>query len=94
MSRPQKHCRRTCHSLLLRRYLISQHADVEARLAAELDAVGLLVTHERPQPRALQHEDVSRLTYLSCVCKVYCLILYYKICIRAKLLSDHHGTMS
>ena len=54
----------------LRRYLISQHPEVEARLAAELDAAGLLVTPGRPQPRPLEHADLGRLTYLSWVCKV------------------------
>lgn len=52
------------------RYLISQHADVETRLAAELDAAGLLASSERLQPRTLQHADLSTLPYLSCVCKV------------------------
>ncbi len=52
------------------RYLISQHPEVEARLAAELDEAGLLVTPERPQPRDLTHADLSRLTYLNCVLKV------------------------
>lgn len=53
-----------------RRYLISQHPEVEAKLAAELDEAGLLVTPERPQPRALTHADLARLTYLNCVLKV------------------------
>ena len=32
--------------------------------------VGLLATAERPQPRALQYEDLSRLPYLNMVIKV------------------------
>lgn len=54
----------SCH-----RYLISQHPEVEARLAAELDVAGLLVTPERPNPRELTHADLNRLTYLNAVLK-------------------------
>ena len=69
----------SCHAVMIirwgvvlpRRYLISQYADVETRLAAELDAAGLLASSERPQPRTLQHADLSTLPYLSCVCKVH-----------------------
>ena len=49
---------------------MSQHPAVETRLAAELDAAGLLVTRACPQPRALAYADLSRLTYLQCVLKV------------------------
>ncbi len=52
------------------RYLISQHPAVEAKLAAELDEAGLLVTAERPLPRAMEYADLGRLTYLNWVCKV------------------------
>ncbi len=52
------------------RYLISQHPEVEARLTAELDQAGLLVTAARPHPRTMQYSDLSSLTYLTCVCKV------------------------
>ena len=41
-----------------------------ARLEAELDAAGLLVTAERPQPRAFTFADISKLRYLDCVIKV------------------------
>ena len=54
----------------MRRYLIWQHPEVEARLAAELDDAGLLVTPQRPAPRAMEYADLSRLNYLSWVCKV------------------------
>lgn len=40
------------------------------KLVAELDAAGLLVTGERPQPRPMVYADLGRLTYLSWVCKV------------------------
>lgn len=51
-------------------YLISQHPEVDAKLAAELDKAGLLVTSERPMPRAMEYADLTRLTYLGWVCKV------------------------
>ena len=68
----------SCHAVVIIRwgvvlpcrYLISQHAAVETRLAAELDAAGLLASSERLQLRTLQHADLSTLPYLSCVCKV------------------------
>ena len=40
---------------------------LQAKLEAELDAAGLLVTPERPKPRALQYADLSKLTFL-CTC--------------------------
>ncbi len=52
------------------RYLISQHPEVDAKLAAELDEAGLLVTPQRPAPRAMDYADLARLTYLGWVCKV------------------------
>ena len=52
------------------RYLISQHPEVDAKLAAELDEAGLLVTPQRPAPRAMEYADLARLTYLGWVCKV------------------------
>lgn len=52
------------------RYLVSQHAEVEAKIAAELDGLGLLATPQRPHPRALAYEDLARLQYLSWVIKV------------------------
>ena len=54
----------------LRRYLISQHPEVEAKLVAELDQAGLLVTKERPHPRDMVYGDLSSLNYLNWVCKV------------------------
>ena len=52
------------------RYLVSQHADVEAKIAAELDGLGLLASAQRPRPRAMAYEDLARLPYLSWVIKV------------------------
>ena len=51
------------------RYLLSQHPDVETRVVAELDALELLVTPSRPQPRELEWADLGRLTYLQAVIK-------------------------
>ena len=51
------------------RYMISQHPRVAARLEAELEAAGLLVTPARPSPRALEFADLAALTYLQAVIK-------------------------
>ena len=63
------------------RYLIQQHPEVEAKLVAELDKAGLLLTPQRLAPRAMEYADLAHLTYLSWVCKagslpVYILYLY------------------
>ncbi|KAK9803216.1 hypothetical protein WJX73_004613 [Symbiochloris irregularis] len=50
-------------------YLISQHPEVEAKIVAELDALELLATTERPSPRPLVSADLGKLPYLSCVIK-------------------------
>ena len=52
------------------RYFLVQHPQAMARLEAELDAAGLLVTAQRPQPRAFTYADISKLRYLDCVIKV------------------------
>lgn len=41
-----------------------------AKLEAELDAAGLLVTAERREPRAFTFADISKLRYLDCIIKV------------------------
>ena len=51
-------------------YAICQHPEVEARVAAELAAAGLLATPQRPQPRCMEHADLARLAHLQCVIKV------------------------
>jgi len=43
---------------------------VEARIVAELREAGLLATPENPNPRAFELDDMQRLPYLVCVCKV------------------------
>ncbi|KAK9832543.1 hypothetical protein WJX81_007874 [Elliptochloris bilobata] len=50
-------------------FLLAQHPEVEARLAAELDAAKLLATPARPRPHQLQWADLGRLTYLQAVIK-------------------------
>ena len=46
-----------------RSFMISMHPAVEAKVLAELDAHGLLVTAQRPTPRQLDWEDLGKLTY-------------------------------
>lgn len=52
------------------RYAISQHSEVEAKIAAELQSLGLIPTAENPQPRELTYSDTCELTYLQAVIKV------------------------
>lgn len=51
-------------------YQVSQHPEVEAKICAELEEHGLLVTSSRPQPRKVTYEDLGKLTYLDMVIKV------------------------
>ena len=52
------------------RFCVSQNPQIEAKIVQELDSLGLLATSSNPQPRELQHEDLSKLTYLNMVIKV------------------------
>lgn len=52
-----------------RRYLVSQHPDVEAKIAAELDSLGLLAKPGAPPPRPAEWGDLQKLTYLGCAIK-------------------------
>jgi hypothetical protein len=52
------------------RYFLASHPQAMVKLEAELDAAGLLVTEERPQPRAFTFADISRLHYMDYVVKV------------------------
>jgi len=65
---------------------VSQHSEVERKLAEELDAAGLLVTPERPNPRPMEYSDLGRLTYLSWVCKVLLSHLHLPLCALWKVL--------
>lgn len=45
------------------RFMITQHPEVERKVLAELDSLGLLVTPERPNPRPMEFDDIAKLTY-------------------------------
>lgn len=51
--------------MMARRYLISQHSEVQRKIEAELDSLGFLVTSTRKTPRRLEYSDLSKLPYLS-----------------------------
>lgn len=50
-------------------FLVSQRPDVEAKIVAELDSLGLLATPERPQPRHMELDDLAEMPYFTNVCK-------------------------
>lgn len=54
----------TAHTICWALSLLSTHPEAEARLCAELDSLGLLVTPERPTPAPLQWEHLGQV----CVC--------------------------
>ena len=54
---------------MVRRFLVSQHPEVERKIEAELDSLGFLVTSMRKIPQRLEHADLSKLPYLSGVIK-------------------------
>ena len=51
------------------RYCISQHPEVEARIADELSSCGLLAKPGQLAPRAVAHDDLAKLAYLNRVIK-------------------------
>ncbi len=59
----------TGYSIAWTLYLLAKHPEVMAKLEAELDAAGLLVTPARPRPRPLAFADISKLRYMDCVLK-------------------------
>ena len=61
---------RLCHWDVVRRYLISQHPEVEEKILAELADLHLLKTEHNPKPREMTYADLSKLTYLNAVIKV------------------------
>ena len=60
------------------RYYVSQHPEVEQKIAAELDSLGLLATADQPQPRPVAFDDIGKLTYLGNVVKV--LAAVFQLC--------------
>ena len=52
------------------RYFLAKNPLSMARLVAELDAAGLLVTDQCPRPRAFTYADISKLRFLDCVIRV------------------------
>ena len=61
----------TGHTAAWTVYSLSQHPEVEARLAAELAQHGLLATATQPTPRPIEWDDIPKLTYLQAVIKVW-----------------------
>ena len=59
----------TGYSIAWTLYLLAKHPEVMAKLEAELDAAGLLVTPARPRPCPLAFADISKLRYMDCVLK-------------------------
>ena len=59
----------TGYSIAWTLYLLAKHPEAMARLEAELDVAGLLVTPARPRPRPLAFADISKLRYMDCVLK-------------------------
>jgi hypothetical protein len=59
----------TAHAATWVLFQLSQHPAAEAAVERELDAAGLLVTADRPHPRALEHADLAGLAYLQAVIK-------------------------
>ena len=60
----------TGYSIAWTLYLLAKHPEAMAKLEAELDAAGLLVTPARPRPRPFTFADISKLRYLDAVLKV------------------------
>lgn len=59
----------TAHTMAWTLYLLSQHPEADARVAAELDSAGLLATPKQPCPRTLEWADLSGLPFLSACIK-------------------------
>ncbi|KAK9811231.1 hypothetical protein WJX72_000390 [[Myrmecia] bisecta] len=59
----------TGHTIAWALYHISQHPEVEAKIAFELDGLGLLVTPQNPHPCEMTYGDLGKLKYLGMVIK-------------------------
>ena len=57
-------------SLIHRRFLLSQHPEVEAKVVQELQSLGLAASPKNPHPRELTYADLAELVYLQAVVKV------------------------
>lgn len=53
---------------------------MEAKICAELDAIGLLATPERVSPRPMELNDLNKLPYFVNVCKVSSCGACYRFC--------------
>ena len=65
---------------------MSQNPSIEAKIAEELDSLGLLAKPGCPQPRALQYDDLSKLTYLNMVIKARTIPVQRAVC---AMISDN-----
>ena len=63
-------CAATGHTAAWVVFSVSQHPEVEAKITEELRQHDLLATVEQPNPRAIQWDDIPKLTYLNAVIKV------------------------
>lgn len=51
-------------------FAVSQHPEVEAGIERELRGLDLLASPQAPVPRAIQWDDIPKLTYLTATIKV------------------------
>ncbi len=52
------------------RFMITQHPEVEAKVLAELASLGLMPTVNQPNPRAMEYDDIAKLTFTTNAIKV------------------------
>ena len=69
------------------------HAEVQRKVADELDALGLLATPANPHPRQLEYEDVSKLVYLNNCIKASLHRLTVQVALQTHLMSQR-GTQA
>jgi cytochrome P450 len=78
-------CRNTAAWTL---FMISRYPEIEARVVAELDSLGLLASPLKPNPRELCPDELTRLPYLTAVIKETS--RYHQVCMFARL-TDKSG---
>ena len=66
---------------------------MEAKLVAELDKAGLLLTPQRLAPRTMEYADLAHLTYLSWVCKAGSLTVYVPMSDIGALILEMHTAL-